>query len=386
MGSLIDWNCQQYKRITPSILINVFLFFAYLINIHAEGYPVPLNKVTTVVIDAGHGGHDPGAIGLRSKEKDIVLRIALKLGKYIEDNLPDVKVIYTRNKDIFIPLFERADIANKNKADLFISIHANASIKKYVYGSETYVMGEDQNDMNFEVAKAENSVILMEDDYSSRYEGFDPNSIESYIIFSLVQRTHLNQSLNIAEKIQEQFRERARRTDRGVKQAGFLVLWRTGMPSILIEAGYISHPDEEKFLISETGQDHLASAIFRAFRDYKLEIESSSNFTQGTKIEKPRSDTETIKPSPALKLYFKVQLFSSKNQFKLNDPAFSGYLNVEEFHSRNWFKYAVGKYPSYDEASSNLKKVKEKYPDAFIIAVHNGEIISVGEAKQIINK
>jgi len=384
MGSLISWNCQQYKRITTTILISVLFFFSLAIK--AESDPVLINRVSTVVIDAGHGGHDPGAIGLRSKEKDIVLGISLKLGKYIEDNFSDVKVIYTRNKDVFVPLFERADIANSNKADLFISIHANANPKKYIYGAETYVMGEDKNEMNFEVAKAENSVILMEDDYSTRYEGFDPNSIESYIIFSLVQQTHLNQSLSIAGKIQDQFRERARRVDRGVKQAGFLVLWRTSMPSILIEAGYISHPDEEKFLNSQTGQDYLASAIFRAFREYKQEIENSSNFTPKIIVDNEKEETDTVKISSTLTVYYKVQLFSSKNKHQLIDPPFREYSDVEEFHARNWYKYAVGTYPSYDEAHSNLEEIRRKYPDAFIIAVNKGRIIPVNEAKKLINK
>lgn len=366
-----------------------FLFFLFFPSdfIKAEGDPVPFNKITTIVIDPGHGGHDPGALGMRAKEKDIVLRIALKLGKYIEDNLPDVKVIYTRNKDVFIPLFERADIANRNKADLFISIHANASPKKYIYGSETYVMGEDKNDQNFEVAKAENSVILMEEDYTTKYEGFDPNSIESYIIFNLVQQTHLNQSLNIAGKIQNQFREKARRTDRGVKQAGFLVLWRTSMPSILVESGYISHPDEEKFLNSDVGQDYLASAIFRAFRDYKQEIDNSSNLISVMKTDETEKDKNSLVATPpALKIYYKVQLFSSKNQLKLTDTVFNKYPYVEEFYSRKWYKYTSGIYPTYDEASSGLIKIKENYPDAFIIAVKEGQIIPLSEAKYLLNK
>ncbi len=385
MGSLVNWNCQQFKRITHTILILVLFFFSVPLKSNAEGDPALINKVTTVVIDAGHGGNDPGAIGSRAKEKDITLGIALKLGKYIRENFADVKVIYTRDRDIFIPLFERAEIANKNKADLFISIHANANVKKYVYGSETYVMGEDKNEMNFEVAKAENSVILLEDDYSTTYEGFDPNSTESYIIFSLMQRTHLNQSLNIADKIQHQFKDKARREDRGVKQAGFLVLWRTSMPSVLIESGFITHPDEEKYLISELGQDYLASAIFRAFKEYKMEIENSSAFTTQLNKENPENSKEDSKPNMH-NVYYKLQLFSSKTQIKLDDIAFSGYANPEEFNSGNWYKYAIGNYATYIEASNDLQKVRDKYSDAFIIAIQNRKIIPLDEAKELSHK
>jgi N-acetylmuramoyl-L-alanine amidase len=389
MGSTGRWNSQHSKRITSSILICLILFFVAVITAGAQTEPLTSIKVKTVVIDAGHGGNDPGAIGVRSKEKDVTLAIALRLGKYIKENLPDVKVVYTRDKDIFVPLFERADIANKNKADLFISIHANANPRKYIYGSETYVMGDDKNDMNFEVAKAENAVILMEDDYSTRYEGFDPNSVESYIIFNLVQRTHLNQSLAMAGKIQDQFRERARRTDRGVKQAGFLVLWRTSMPSVLVESGYITHPDEEKYLSSANGQDYLASAIFRAFRDYKQEIESSSNFSMRTPPQNSGGTIEKIsspEPPQLNEVYYKVQLFSSRNQFNLSDPVFSEYQNVEEYFSHDWYKYAYGRYPSYEEAGIDLRTIKNKFPDAFIIAVNGGRIIPLDEAKQLINK
>ena len=385
MGSFIGRTCKQLKRITPYILILGLVFFTILINNNAYGDPLITNKVRTIVIDAGHGGTDPGAIGSRSKEKDITLGVALKIGKYIADNFSDVKVIFTRDKDIFIPLYERADIANKNKADLFISIHANSSVKKYVYGAETYVMGEDKNEKNFEVAKAENSVIFQEDDYTTKYEGFDPNSTESYIIFSLVQRTHLNQSMNIARLIQNQLREKARRVDRGVSQGPFLVLWRTSMPSVLLEIGFISHPDEEKYLSSEAGQDFLASAVYRAFKDYKKEIENSSNFdTQTLKENSKVNKPDTFKTSPTC--YYKVQLFSSKSQFPLEDSVFSEYTYPEEFASGNWFKYAVQTDTSYDEANVTLKKVREKYPDAFIIAVKDKQIIQLSEAKKILKK
>lgn len=232
--------------------------------------------LSTVVIDAGHGGHDPGTHGKHIQEKDLVLKVALKVGHYIETNLPDVKVIYTRTDDTFIPLDERADIANRNKAGLFLSIHANASPSSDVSGTETWVMGLTKVDRNMEVAKRENSVILLDENYKERYEGFDPNSPESQILFSLTQNAYQESSLDLAAKIQEQFKDRAGRKSLGVKQGPFWVLWRTAMPSVLVEIGYLTNAKEEQDLENSTVQDYIASAIFRAFRDYKTEVEAIS--------------------------------------------------------------------------------------------------------------
>ncbi len=241
-------------------------------------------RVNTVVIDAGHGGKDSGTSGAVSKEKNIALNIALKLGKTIEQNLKDVKVIYTRTSDKFIELEERAQIANKNGADLFISIHCNSlprstpeAKKQGIYGTETYIMGMHTSDANFDVAKRENAVILMEDGIKETYEGFDPNSPESYILFSLYQSAYMENSLRLAEKIEKQFKERVQRKSRGVRQAGFWVLYRTSMPSVLVETGYLSNKNEEKYLSDPYGQTLIASGLFRAFRDYKNEIESTIN-------------------------------------------------------------------------------------------------------------
>ncbi len=241
-------------------------------------------KINTIIIDAGHGGHDPGTSGAISKEKDIALKIALELGQTINKYLKDVKVIYTRSEDKFIPLEERAQLANKNGADLFISIHCNSlpektseTRKQSIYGTETYVMGAHTSDANFEVAKRENSVILLEKDNQETYEGFDPKSPESYILFSMYQNAHIINSLNMADKVERQFKERVGRNSRGVKQAGFWVLYRTSMPSVLIECGYLSNKKEEKYLNDALGQTYIASGIFRAFRDYKNEMESSIN-------------------------------------------------------------------------------------------------------------
>jgi N-acetylmuramoyl-L-alanine amidase len=231
-------------------------------------------KLDVVVIDAGHGGHDPGTRGKKALEKDVALKIALKLGAYIEKNFKDVKVIYTRKNDTYLALDERADIANKNKADLFICIHANSMPGSKAFGTETFVMGLHKDNSNFEVAKRENSVILMDENYEERYEGFDPNSPESYILFSLTQSAYQESSLSFAQKIEYQFKSRVGRASRGVKQAGFVVLWRTTMPSVLVETGFLSHSSEEQFLSGAEGQDLIASGIYRAFKEYKSEVES----------------------------------------------------------------------------------------------------------------
>ena len=241
-------------------------------------------SINTVVIDAGHGGKDPGTTGLTSKEKDIALKIALELGKTIQKHLKDVKEIYTRSTDKFVELEERAVLANKNGADLFISIHCNSlprntseEKKQGIYGTETYIMGMHTSDANFDIAKRENAVILMEDGNKEVYEGFDPNSPESYILFSLYQSAYLENSLLLAGKIEKQFKERVKRKSRGVRQAGFWVLYRTSMPSVLVETGYLSNSNEEKYLNDAYGQTLIASGLFRAFRNYKEEIESTTN-------------------------------------------------------------------------------------------------------------
>lgn len=236
--------------------------------------PKPV-KVTKIVIDPGHGGKDPGCIGKISREKDVALDVSLELGQILKEYLPDVEVYYTRSDDRFIGLYERAKLANVNDADLFISIHCNADPQKRAYGTESWVMGINKSDQNLEeVVIRENSVILMEEDHVENYDGFDPKSPESYILFNLYQSAYINNSLNLAGKIESQFKNRVSRHSRGVKQAGFLVLWKTSMPSVLVELGFLTHSQEEKYLNDNLGQTYLASAIFRAVRDYKQEIES----------------------------------------------------------------------------------------------------------------
>jgi N-acetylmuramoyl-L-alanine amidase len=231
-------------------------------------------KVDVVVIDAGHGGKDHGTHGKSLKEKVLALKIALKLGAYIEKNLPDVKVIYTRKDDTYLALDERAAIANKAKADLFICIHANANKNVKAFGTETFVMGPAKEGKNLEVSKRENAVILMDENYKERYEGFDPNSPESNILILLTQSAYQESSLRFAQKVEDQFKTKVGRTSRGVKQDVFWVLWSTAMPSVLIETGFLTNGDEEKFLAGDKGQDLIASGIYRAFKEYKSEVES----------------------------------------------------------------------------------------------------------------
>ena len=364
------------------------------------------HKIRTIVIDPGHGGKDSGALGMKSKEKDIVLAVSLKVGKYIEDKIPDVKVIYTRKTDVFIPLHERSKIANDANADLFISIHANSNPNTKAYGSETFAMGLHKTDENLEVAKKENSVIVYEENYEIKYEGFDVNDVESYIMLSLMQDTYLEQSLNAASFVQNQFRERAKRKDRGVKQAGFLVLWETSMPSILIELGFVSNPTEEKYLMSEQGQDYLASAVYRAFRDYKNYIEGvdpqkpnnaippatnnqvSPTNNNSEKVKSEVTDSvkevpeqeEITKPTNLSDITYRVQILYSENPIRLNDSVFKDFNDVEELRIDGKYKYVVGSKNDYNEAVEYSKWVKSRHPDAFVVAVSGGKIIPLSKA------
>jgi N-acetylmuramoyl-L-alanine amidase len=238
-------------------------------------------KKFVVCIDAGHGGTQPGTFGKFSKEKDVTLKLALKLGEILEKQLPDTKVVYTRKTDVTLGLKERAKVANDNNADVFLSIHANSlpaetpdSKKQSIFGTETYVLGLHRSQESLEVAMRENSVILLEENYAEKYQGFDPKSPESYILFSLMQSVNHESSILLASLIEEQFGKKAGRNSRGVKQAGFQVLWETAMPAILIEIGYLSNVKEEKELNDETVQEYIASAIFRALRDYKNKLNS----------------------------------------------------------------------------------------------------------------
>lgn len=325
-------------------------------------------KITTVVIDAGHGGKDPGAIGKKSKEKDITLKIAKMTGDYIKQHCPDVNVIYTRKSDVFVSLLRRAQIANENNADVFISIHCNANASPSPYGVETFVMGEHRNNQNLEVAKLENASILYEDNAAEDYSDFNPNSTEAYIMLKFFQNEHKSASLDLAERIQHQLVKRVGRRDRGVQQAGFLVLYKTVMPSVLVEIGFLSNPAEERFLLSKEGQTYIASALFRAFRDYKKEYEKD-NVTDGPiyeNINKPQA----VDPD---KIVYKVQIESRSR--KLDNPSshYKGLDNLDFYEHNGQFKYTAGFFYTKKEADNYCKEVKNKgYKNAFVVSFKNG--------------
>jgi N-acetylmuramoyl-L-alanine amidase len=262
-------------------LLTILLILTVPLNLYSQdrrGEGSEFAGVRTVVIDAGHGGKDPGALGRYVYEKSINLAVALNLGRLIEDWLPDVRVLYTRTEDVFVELFERSNFANRNNADLFISIHANAveneKVRNETSGNETYIMGVHKSEDNLRVAMFENSSIKFEDNYEIRYDGFDPSNPDSYILFSLMQDEYLEQSLVMAELIQEEFQNGPVTKDRGVKQDGFLVLWKTAAPSVLIELGFVSHPEEELALMDADNQQKMAECIFKAFKRYKKYMES----------------------------------------------------------------------------------------------------------------
>jgi N-acetylmuramoyl-L-alanine amidase len=364
-------------------IYKVILFFLFIllsiISYSVNGIKPEKNRV--IVIDAGHGGKDPGALGAFSREKDINLAIALKTGEYIEQNIKNVTVIYTRHDDSTVELYDRPKIANKANADLFISIHTNSTNSKKVMGAETWIMGIAKDQANLEVAMNENAVMLLEDDYSTKYEGFDPKSSESYIMFSLTQKVFQEQSTDLATKIQKQFRERVNRNDRDVKQAGFWVLYHTKMPSVLIETGFITNPVEEKYLNSKDGQDYLASSIFRACRDYLNEIDSKSGISwekNHDSIQGSDSSARIIPQSGGI--HFMVQITSSATQTELKPENFNGLRDITEINAQDRYKYAAGNFTDYSEAVSYRKKIETFYPDAFVIAVKNNKILPLQQA------
>ena len=369
----------------------VLTFFAFLLSPLAEvkGMEDPPNGIRTVVIDAGHGGKDPGAVGKKGREKDIALSIALMLGSYIEDNIPEVKVIYTRKKDVFVELKERADMANKAEADLFISIHVNAHTQPSASGTLTLVLGQHRADENFDVAVRENSVILLEEDYEITYEGFDPKSTESHIMFTLMQKTYFKQSIEFGDFVQDQFRERAQRKDLGVREQGLLVLAQTSMPGVLVETGFISNAEEEKYLMSNYGQEIIASAIYRGFKEYKEEIDRRSNLSVVVSEDpSPVSIVETSDGADpkADQILFSVQVASSKNKIATEPSSFKGYSQVRVIQDGRWYKYLVGEESNYLTALEMCKSVKADFPDAFVVASRNDGIIPLKDALEEINR
>lgn len=366
----------------------------------------------TLVIDAGHGGHDAGACGAFSKEKNINLNVALAFGKLVETNCPDVRVIYTRRRDVFIPLQERADIANRNKADLFISIHTNAlPAGKIAYGPETYTLGMARAAANLEVAKRENSVITYESNYKQVYEGFDPGKAESYIIFEIMQDKYMKQSVELARSIQKQYVSHAGRRNKGVHQAGFLVLRHTTMPSVLTELGFISTPEEERYLNSSEGIRALGQSIYNGFLEYRRAHDVTAvAFPPSIPREEtpvpvspaepqplpeeprpelpavPQSGTETPENRNVREEekergpVFKVQLFVSDRKLRTGDSRLKGLSGTDFYVDKGMYKYTVGSSTDYTEIRQLRKEVADRFPDSFVVAFENGERVELQQA------
>lgn len=339
------------------------------------------------MIDPGHGGRDPGAIGVSAKEKDINLAVALKLGRMIAEKHKDVKVVYTRDKDRFIELDERANIANRNKADLFLSIHTNSVAKGgTVRGTETYTLGLARTEENLAVAMRENAAILLEDDYLQTYEGFDPSSTESYIIFEFMQSKHIEQSVALAQNIQKSFVS-TRRVDRGVRQAGFLVLRKTSMPSVLVELGYISNRDEERYMSSADGQGKLSMALYNAFAKYKREYDRKQGALSGggsaaTAVvrEKPAGEStvkapvaSTVAAAKQGAVVYKIQILTAEKKLPANSKRFKGYKNVGFYVENGVYKYTYGESTDLANIQKLRRSVVKDFKDAFIVSFKDGK-------------
>jgi N-acetylmuramoyl-L-alanine amidase len=390
------------KKITSEFIVLRLAFICLIICAASNPYPAG-RKVRVVVLNAGHGGTDPGCHGVKHLEKEVALSITLKVGKYIEENLKDVKVVYTRKNDMFVPLGEIASHANKNNADLFVCIHCNAAVNKQVYGSETYVMGLHKTKGNLDVAKRENAAILYEEDYKRKYEGFDPNSDEANIIFNMYQNAFLEQSLSYASKVQAEFKKNKNLTDKGVKQAGFLVLWKTSMPSVLIETGFLTNAEEEKYLGSQIGQDQIAFAIYKAFKKYKAEVEEYDAGPENEvrpriteeqvevfdqHITQPTNDSIKIKTQPIEQnIVFKIQIANSSKKIPLNSTKFVAAKGVEEIEEDKTFKYLTGNFKTIDEAFAEQRRLRiEGFKDAFTVAFVIGKKTSMKEVNEIMDK
>ncbi|MDD2513804.1 MAG: N-acetylmuramoyl-L-alanine amidase [Proteiniphilum sp.] len=328
----------------------------------------------TVVIDPGHGGKDPGAVGATSREKDIVLSVGLRLGALIEQHHKDVDVIYTRDNDHFVDLKKRAEIANKAHADLFISLHCNALDRRRTspQGVETFVLGLHRSKDNLDVAKAENAVIMYEEDYSVKYEGFNPNEPESYIIFEFMSNAFLSQSVYLATIVQNQLVTGAKRVNRNVRQAGFLVLREVGMPSILVELGYISNRQEEKFLKSSSGQTTLANAIYNGFREYKREHDKKSYVFNSNPTSPVTGDAVSSADRPGDKEY-RVQFLTSSRKYGKGSKVFKGLDPVDHYVENGLYKYTYGSTGSQSQINRTLREVRRSFKDAFVIEMVDGQ-------------
>ncbi len=402
------------------LLISTLVLLLLLFSAFTSFSPAPKYQIKTVVIDPGHGGHDSGCLGSSSQEKHVALAVSLKLGEFIEKAFPDVKVIYTRKTDVFVELHERAAIANRAKADLFICIHCNSG-PSAAFGAETFVMGLHKTADNLAVAKRENSAILLEKDYKTNYDGFDPNSPEANIIFSLYQNTFMHQSLNFAAHVQKQLEHNSGRFNRGVKQAGFLVLFRTAMPSVLIELGFLTNRSDEKYLASEKGQDNLAQSVLKAFQSYKLETErkvagntadsspAEAAKTPDSKAVSAPSDIresdgktadnqmvgnsdEGVNEVPSVaergRIFYTIQVGAIANSATGDESKFSKVPEIRKLIGDDGMtRFYSGIFNTLDESRSHLQKLRESgFKDAFVCAFSGAKRISVSEAAQLLKR
>ncbi len=348
-------------------------------------------RIKTIVIDAGHGGHDPGCLGQGSREKHLALAIALKAAEAIRSDHPDIEVILTRDRDVFVPLHERAQIANRSGADLFISIHCNYISRSSITGTETYVMGLHTAQHNLEVAKRENAVILLEDDYEANYD-FDPNSPEGHIMLSMFQNVFLEQSILFAEQVERQFGERHKRHSRGVKQAGFVVLKETAMPSVLIETGFLSNREEEGYLRSEAGQNQVAEAIRAAFGEYKLRLEGPAQLVSAPAEEKPQAklslDEDPFSQTSAngarkTGLSYCVQLAASPTPLNTGSGKWKDLrFPVETLREEGMYRYQARHFVTLEDARGAQNYFRKKgFSDAFVVAYRNGKKVPLSEVR-----
>ena len=380
-----------YHIFSRNVLGLLLLATLFVNPLFADDKKQTNSKVKTIVIDPGHGGKDPGTMGTKrynQYEKHIALDISLKLGTYIKEAFPDIEVVYTRKTDVFLELWERTELANNKNADLFISVHCDGFTNPDPSGASVFVMGMSKLKANMDVAMRENSVMYLEDDFKEKYDGFDPKSPESYIVFSLMQNTFLDQSIYIAEKIEDEFANRAKRKSRGVKQAPFYVISRVNMPSILIEAGFLTNPKEEDFLNTELGKDHIASAIFRGFRSYKESVDGTNINKLSNSVVK---ENEIIK-KPEMKhkistdrVIFKVQIGTYLKSM-LKEDLFKE-INAEEQVINGTFKYYVGSENNKNKADIIKTKMRENgFKGAFVVAFYKDKRISMKEALDLQTK
>mgnify|MGYP003705802543 CR=1 FL=1 len=372
--------------------LGLLLLAALFVNpLFADDKKKKNNKIRTIVIDPGHGGKDSGTMGTKrytQYEKHIALDISLKLGNYIKEAFPKIEIIYTRKTDVFLELRERTELANEKNADLFISVHCDGFTNPNPSGASVFVMGMSKLKANMDVAMRENSVMYLEDNFKEKYDGFDPKSPESYIVFSLMQNTFLDQSISIAEKIEDEFANRAKRKSRGVKQAPFYVISRANMPSILIEAGFLTNPKEEDFLNTELGKDHIASAIFRGFRRYKESVDGANiiELDMSAVKEKEIIKIPTLKKEiNTSKVEYKVQIGTYLKSM-LSEKSFMN-LNAYEEIINGTYKYYVGN--AYNKASADIVKIKMRekgFKGAFVVAFYQDKRISMQEALDLQTK